>query len=458
MIARYVVEPARVPIEIAAQPVEAGGDRVDVRVSEPRRHGPPTQLDDASARPDPGPRDVVRTDRDDPAVADGERAGQGSRAVHRGDAAPDEHEIGGHPRARPGRVTPALPGSIVGRRCSAGRSRSAARGAASRPRGRTRRARRRAAARGGRRGPPSAGRSRAARRARTASARRVSQHSMSTKPAASSRRTVAIGVSKWAGPSQPSPIVASDRAGPRRCCRRRRTGRRAGRPVGGRPRGSRTARRGRGPSGTSRSTGSRRPAPSSGSGSPEVRDDVLDPVAERRQPLARGIDHRRRAVERDDAPARQAIGEQLGDAARCRSRRRAPVRRRRAAADRGRPCPSASSGRRPGRRSGRPSRAVIASSSRGRCRRGSAARPAAGAPAPSRRPYHDTSAPDREQPGARQHRQVEGVDRRLVRRRRPAPAVAPAGGGLSGWNAVRTAGSPVSSPARRRRATRRTSR
>ena len=33
---------------------------------------------------------------------------------------------------------------------------------------------------------------------------------MSTKPAASSRRTVAIGVAKWTGPSQPSPIVASD--------------------------------------------------------------------------------------------------------------------------------------------------------------------------------------------------------------------------------------------------------
>ena len=82
---------------------------------------------------------------------------------------------------------------------------------------------------------------------------------MSTKPAASSRTRVASGVSKWAGPSQPSPIVARtamiDAMFPRR-----RIGRRAGRPGGGPRRGSGTARRGRGPSGTWRSTGSRRRA------------------------------------------------------------------------------------------------------------------------------------------------------------------------------------------------------
>ena len=39
---------------------------------------------------------------------------------------------------------------------------------------------------------------------------------------------------------------------------------------------------------------------------PEVRHDVLDPVAERRQPLAGRVDHRRRTVERDDVPAGQA--------------------------------------------------------------------------------------------------------------------------------------------------------
>ena len=49
-------------------------------------------------------------------------------------------------------------------------------------------------------------------------------------------------------------------AGPTRCCRPRRIARRAGRPAGSPRRGSGTARRGRAPSGTSRSTGSRRPA------------------------------------------------------------------------------------------------------------------------------------------------------------------------------------------------------
>ena len=34
----------------------------------------------------------------------------------------------------------------------------------------------------------------------------------------------------------------------------------------------------------------------------QVGDDVLDPVAEAGEPLARGLDHRRRAVERDDVP------------------------------------------------------------------------------------------------------------------------------------------------------------
>ena len=45
----------------------------------------------------------------------------------------------------------------------------------------------------------------------------------------------------------------------------------------------------------------------------EVGDDVLDPIAERRQPVARRLDHRRRGVERDHPPAREAFGQQLGD-------------------------------------------------------------------------------------------------------------------------------------------------
>ena len=59
-----------------------------------------------------------------------------------------------------------------------------------RPRGRRRRARRRAGARGGRRARPSAGTSRTARRRSNRVGSSVSQHSMSTKPAASSRRVV----------------------------------------------------------------------------------------------------------------------------------------------------------------------------------------------------------------------------------------------------------------------------
>ena len=48
----------------------------------------------------------------------------------------------------------------------------------------------------------------------------------------------------------------------------------------------------------------------------EVRDDVLDPVAEAGEAPARRLDHRRRAIERDDPTTRQSIGQLLGDAAR----------------------------------------------------------------------------------------------------------------------------------------------
>ena len=46
----------------------------------------------------------------------------------------------------------------------------------------------------------------------------------------------------------------------------------------------------------------------------EVRDDVLDPIAEASEALARRLDHRRGAIERDDPSTRQSIGQLLGDA------------------------------------------------------------------------------------------------------------------------------------------------
>ncbi len=48
----------------------------------------------------------------------------------------------------------------------------------------------------------------------------------------------------------------------------------------------------------------------------EVRDDVLDPVAEAGEAPACRLDHRRGAIQRDDPTTRQSIGQLLGDAAR----------------------------------------------------------------------------------------------------------------------------------------------
>ncbi len=69
----------------------------------------------------------------------------------------------------------------------------------------------------------------------------------------------------------------------------------------------------------------------------------------------------------------------------------------------------------------------------------------AGAPAPSRRPYHDTNAPIASSPAqtsiARWKASIDAWFEAAI-----CAAVAPAAGGLSGWNAARTAGSPVSRP------------
>ena len=119
------------------------------------------------------------------------------------------------------------------------------------------------------------------------------------------------------------------------------------------PPGSRTARRGRGPSGRSRSTGSRRRAAArAAAGARGRRRRTSTRSPKRRQPLARGLDHRRRAVERDDAArAGRRVEQELGDPAGPAAGVEDASRRRRAAGGRGRASPSASSGRRRGRRS-----------------------------------------------------------------------------------------------------------
>ena len=269
----------------------------------------------------------------------------------------------------------------------------------------------------------------------------VSQHSMSTKPAASSRRTVASGVSKWAGPSQPSPIVARTRLteamlpAPPHCATSRPPGRQdggevreqrvvVGDPVEGRGRQDRVDR------------------PVDRQRAAEVGDDVLDPVAERREPVARGLDHRRRPVERDDATARQALGEQLGhpaaaaagieDALVAVERQaveddRAPARHRVGDPVVGPGVPVAGHGAvRPwlcGSVDGVLSAVVAvawavvgasALAAAGRLGRRRRVR-RCGRAARSRSPYHDTAAPIDEQAGTHEHRQVEGLDRGLVR-------------------------------------------
>ena len=79
--------------------------------------------------------------------------------------------------------------------------------------------------------------------------------------------------------------------------------------------------------------------------------DANHPPRTRPQPLARRRDHRLRRVEGDHPPARQPLEQRLGDAARNRSRRRAPSRRRAAPAGASTSRPIASSGPRSGRSS-----------------------------------------------------------------------------------------------------------
>jgi hypothetical protein len=81
-------------VELAADPRQAGHRRVDVRVLEPRRDGPPAQLDVAGSGTDATAHVPVAAHGDDPAVAHGQRLGPGPRGIGGEDATPGQDEIG----------------------------------------------------------------------------------------------------------------------------------------------------------------------------------------------------------------------------------------------------------------------------------------------------------------------------------------------------------------------------
>ena len=285
-------------------------------------------------------------------------------------------------------------------------------------RGRTRRAPPPAAAAGGRRGSPSAGTSRTARPARTASARRSASTRCRRSPAASSRRAVA----------ERRRVVGRARASRRRSSASTRrieamlptpphwaTSRPPGRSDRGEVREQRVVI-GR-PSGTSPSTGSRRPARRAAAAAPGPRrrtrpDRRTAPAARRAASI---IDGER--VERDDVPARQPRGEQLGDPARAAAGVEHPLVAGERQPVEDRPAP-------PRLRVGdavvRPGVPVAWHGRRRSARPRVVSWP--------RRPTHDTSAPMTSRAPATRARQVEGVHRRLRRRDelvvrgRPRPA------------------------------------
>ena len=172
---------------------------------------------------------------------------------------------------------------------------------------------------------------------------------------------------------------------------------------------------------------------------PEVGDDVRHPIAEPREPASRGLDHRRRAVERHDPARRQALGEPLGDAAGPAARVEHGLVARAAPAGRGRRCPTGSWGRRRGRRSSRPSRAAAApAASSGIGRPGglgarSSRPPPRRPPAPRRRPTPLVTAPPTQERAAHDDGEPERVHRRGLRRRRdPRPVRPPRAGSAAG--------------------------
>ena len=95
-----------------------------------------------------------------------------------------------------------------------------------------------------------------------------------------------------------------------------------------------------------------------GSGSPQVGHHILDTVAEAGKALPGCLDHGRRPIERDHPGHAAPLRPGAPSRGQCRSRHRAPVRRRSVEGDRGSLRPNVSSGRRHGRRCGHPSRAA----------------------------------------------------------------------------------------------------
>ena len=182
----------------------------------------------------------------------------------------------------------------------------------------------------------------------------------------------------------------------------------------------------------------------------EVGDDVFDPVAEPREPLAARLDHRRRAVERDDAAIRQALGQHLGHAAAAATGVEDPlVAVERQPVEDDRP-PARHRGRRRGRRSGRPSRAASDGQPPAVGRFGGAGgadgRRCGGRPARLAQPVPRHDRADR-RAARRTPTSPAGTPRSTPgSRRRTCSAVAPAPGGLSGWNVRRMAPSVVSRP------------
>ena len=116
----------------------------------------------------------------------------------------------------------------------------------------------------------------------------------------------------------------------------------------------------------------------------------------------------------------------------------------RAAGAPGRSCPSGSSGRRPGRRCGRPSRAAGRDASLGHVASARSGRRAGTRSRSRAARYQTTAAPTSSRPAADEHRLVEGVDRGLRWPPRSGRPSRPAAGGLSGGNADRTAAEAVS--------------
>ena len=308
----------------------------------------------------------------------------------------------------------------------------------------------------------SAGRSRTARPARSGSARPSASTRCRRSPPHRAGATVAIGVAKWTGPSQPSPIDASARW----------TVAMLPTPphwATSQPPGRSTAARFANSASWSRTQWK------------VAVDRIASTLALDRERTGRGRRRRSSIRSPNRASRSRAAAIIAGEPSRAMTR---PRGRRAASSSVTRPLPQPASrtrlvagqrqavedGAAPARLGPATRSYVAASQSRvtdtsggpgsgdprvSRCRRrlGRGRRTRRGRAGPLAQPEPRHQRADHEQPRAHQHRQVERVDRGLVRgghlgRRRAGP------GGLSGWKVRRTAGSDVSSAGQRSRARR----